>query len=220
MRPVPFPIRTEGRSGEDRAQRPVARGEQHDFIIWANSYILNQLPDFLEALKSHETQAVSPSSRAQSPRSPAPTSPSRSSLPAGKLRYDAYELPPPTSSLRVRRASSSQRSITSSRSDHDHDLSRASSRLSGSVDLMSQTITAGALALATGTQELERLASVSIYSFYVNAMNAHPRCFPKPEPPPPSRLVTGTQDMVHVNVGDSVSRVLTESLSCRHPEWT
>ncbi|KAK7057425.1 adaptin-N domain-containing protein [Favolaschia claudopus] len=103
------------------------------------------LPDFLAALQEHKVQA---SSKATSPESPPPrelSSPSSSpaSLSASKLKYTAYDAPPPASRLRDRGLSRG-----SSRPD-----SRASSQLSG--DELSRTVTAGDLTLAAAAQEFE-----------------------------------------------------------------
>ncbi len=98
-----------------------------------------QLPDFLLALESRPSPAPLPPRHNSS-------SPSASRSPyrrAQKLRYTAYE-PPPPSQLRRSRAASSTCS-THSLDAHD-DLSR--------------TVTAGDLAIAAGSPELRALSLV------------------------------------------------------------
>ncbi|KAF9467306.1 armadillo-type protein [Collybia nuda] len=122
--------------------------------------LLFTLPDFLESLHNYGIRPTTPQSLPQ-PVVP----PSRNLTSPNKLRYKAYEAPPPPPRLRPRRASSSQRSIGSSRSDALSDsgrsLSRVSSRQSApSSDPLSRTLTPGDLALAAGSRELELLARV------------------------------------------------------------
>ncbi|KAJ7072535.1 armadillo-type protein [Mycena amicta] len=105
-----------------------------------NSASSASLPDFLDALGRHKSAEPDIILEPSSP------STSRASL-SSKLRYTAYEAPPPTSRLRGRAPS-------------DRSSSRASSQLSGSSavevpDMLSRTVTAGDLALATAAERLE-----------------------------------------------------------------
>jgi AP-4 complex subunit epsilon-1 len=86
---------------------------------------------------------------------PSSPSSSRASLFASKLRYTAYEPPPPAGRLRDR--ASSGGSSTSA--------SRASSQLSGTsggqpLEELSRTVTAGDLTLAAAAQTFEMAAVV------------------------------------------------------------
>ncbi|KAJ7928581.1 armadillo-type protein [Mycena leptocephala] len=107
------------------------------------------LPDFLEALHGYK---ILSSTKTTPDPTHEPSSPSASptSLSGNKLRYTAYDAPPPTARLRDRASSS-----RSSRSD-----STASSQLSGnstgqSLDELSRTVTAGDLTLAAAAQKFE-----------------------------------------------------------------
>ncbi|KAJ7039210.1 armadillo-type protein [Mycena alexandri] len=100
------------------------------------------LPDFLQALHRYKVQSSPKTTPNTAPETSSP-SPSRASLPGNKLRYTAYDTPPPTARLRDRRASSSG----SSRS--------GSSQLS--LDELSRTVTAGDLTLAAAAQTFEKM---------------------------------------------------------------
>ena len=111
--------------------------------------IPRQLPDFLLTLDAK------PSAR---PRSPRPRSSSRATSRSSrngtqKLRYAAYEPPPPAQPRHPWAASSTARS-TSSLDSYD-DLGR--------------TVTAGDLAIAAGSPELSALSSVRGPSFVIIA---------------------------------------------------
>ncbi|KAF7321430.1 Adaptin-N domain-containing protein [Mycena kentingensis (nom. inval.)] len=92
------------------------------------------LPDFLMSLQRYKSQARRDAEPPHEPSSPS------ASLPSSRLRYTAYEAPPPSARLRVRRSSS-----------------RASSQLSGSSveEPLSRTVTAGDLTLAAAAERLE-----------------------------------------------------------------
>ncbi|TFY59621.1 hypothetical protein EVG20_g7714, partial [Dentipellis fragilis] len=122
------------------------------------------LPEFLTALESH---LIRPSTGAAAPSSWRSRSSSASSRvhPGNKLRYTAYDPPPPASRLRhppsVARTSSSRSATSLDYSDRDD--ARPGSALSGrgprSDDGLSRTVTAGELALAAGSQELRNFGS-------------------------------------------------------------
>ncbi|KAF7362087.1 Adaptin-N domain-containing protein [Mycena venus] len=116
----------------------------------------SSLPDFLEALHGYKAQSSTKTTRdtTQEPSSP---SSSRASLSGNKLRYTAYEAPPPAPRLRNRASSGG-----SSRSD-----SRASSQLS--LDELSRTVTAGDLTLAAAAQ-----------GFEMSEMSTHATAVPHP----------------------------------------
>ncbi|KAJ6602168.1 armadillo-type protein [Mycena sp. CBHHK59/15] len=126
----------------------------------------SSLPDFLEALQTYKTRPSktrSTSVRAEEPSSP---SSSRASFSASKLRYTAYEAPPPTVRLRDR--------VSSGGSSPGRSGSRASSQLSGSSgrqppDELSRTVTAGDLTLAAAILKLDVAAPVPETSPVVQA---------------------------------------------------
>lgn len=100
-----------------------------------------QLPDFLLALESKPL----PTPRSPRYKSPSPSA-SRSSLSGSqKLRYAAYEPPPPAHTRRPRAASSTR--STYSQDAHDD---------------LSLTVTAGDLAIAAGSPEIRALALVRL----------------------------------------------------------
>ncbi|KAJ6558526.1 armadillo-type protein, partial [Mycena vulgaris] len=107
----------------------------------------SSLPDFLEALHSYKILSSKPKPTRDHAREPSSPSSGRASLPGNKLRYTAYDAPPPTVRLRDRASSGG-----SSRSG-----SRASSQLSstGALEELSRTVTAGDLTLAAAAQEFE-----------------------------------------------------------------
>ncbi|KAJ7251814.1 ARM repeat-containing protein [Mycena haematopus] len=112
------------------AQREVLR----HIIQRAHS---SSLPDFLEALYEYRTKkTLDPADEPSLPES------SRASLSENKLRYTAYDAPPPAPRLRDRTFSGA-----SSRSN-----SSASSQLSADL---SRTVTAGDLAVIAAAQEFE-----------------------------------------------------------------
>lgn len=109
-----------------------------------------QLPDFLLALESKppavpRSPRLNPSSRTISISSPSGTQ--------QKLRYAAYEPPPPARSRRPRGASST----------------RSTSSLD-SYDELSRTVTAGDLAIAAGSPELRALSPVCTPHTYLRVM--------------------------------------------------
>ncbi|KAI0040369.1 ARM repeat-containing protein [Auriscalpium vulgare] len=113
------------------------------------------LPDFLVSLETHQqTQPQSP--RISHHASP-PTSPSlsRLSLSGSKLRYTAYDAPPPVPAARMRRSSSRQ---STSSVDGRPGSSLSSSRREDEYAYMSRTVTAGDLAVAAGSPELKSMA--------------------------------------------------------------
>ncbi|KAF8170253.1 armadillo-type protein [Mycena galopus ATCC 62051] len=110
-----------------------------DIIQRAHS---SSLPDFLEALHRYKVQS-SPKKTPDTADEPSSPSSSRESPSANKLRYTAYDAPPPAPRLRDRAFSGG-----SSRSN-----SSASSQLS--ADELSRTVTAGDLTLAAAAQEFE-----------------------------------------------------------------
>ncbi|KAJ7124951.1 armadillo-type protein [Mycena epipterygia] len=106
------------------------------------------LPDFLEALHGYNTLSSKSKTKSDLAHEPSSPSSSRAPLSSSKLRYTAYEAPPPTARLRDRASSGG-----SSRSG-----SRASSQLSGasagqSLDELSRTVTAGDLTLAAAAEK-------------------------------------------------------------------
>lgn len=78
---------------------------------------------------------------------------------ASKLRYTAYDAPPPASRLRPRRTSSVTSSRSGTLSDHSGINSVASDDAHTS-DALSRTVTAGDLTLAAVSQNLETLSTV------------------------------------------------------------
>ncbi|KAJ7874720.1 armadillo-type protein [Mycena olivaceomarginata] len=108
-----------------------------EIIQRANS---SSLPSFLEALHGYRVQSSTKNTpdTAEEPSSP---SSSRASLSGNKLRYTAYEAPPPAPRLRDRAFSGGSSS------------SRSSSQLSANE--LSRTVTAGDLTLAAAAQEIE-----------------------------------------------------------------
>ncbi|THH15512.1 hypothetical protein EW146_g4974 [Bondarzewia mesenterica] len=129
----------------------------------ASSARSHSLPDFLLSLESHQhEQPSNPSPSVHvSPPSPPSTSPRASS--SSKLRYAAYDAPPPSSSrARIRRSSSTQ-TVSSTRSTISDDL-RPESALSGRDDGtgVGRTVTPGQLALMAGSEELRNASRVRI----------------------------------------------------------
>ncbi|KAF9445900.1 ARM repeat-containing protein [Macrolepiota fuliginosa MF-IS2] len=116
------------------------------------------LPDFLEALEIRsgnvKGKADQHAPEAKFPQtSPGPPRNATSGMPASKLRYDPYDTPHAIPSLRTRRASSSQESVTGSRSDPGSFGGR-SPKLLG-TKLLSRTITPGDLALVASSGGVE-----------------------------------------------------------------
>ncbi|KAA1478331.1 ARM repeat-containing protein [Dentipellis sp. KUC8613] len=127
------------------------------------------LPDFLAALESHLIRPSTGAAAAPSSRRSRSSSANSRAHPGTKLRYTAYDPPPPASRLRhppsVTRTTSSSRSATSL--DYsDRDDARPGSALSGrgprSDDGLSRTVTAGELALAAGSPELRNIGSPKV----------------------------------------------------------
>ncbi|KAJ7668431.1 armadillo-type protein [Mycena polygramma] len=113
----------------------------------------SSLPDFLEALHVYKIQS-STKTTPDPTHEPSSPSSSRASLPGNKLRYAAYDAPPPTARLRDRASSGG-----SSRSE-----SRPSSQLSRSstgLDELSRTVTAGDLTLAAQNFETSSHAAAT-----------------------------------------------------------
>ncbi|KAJ6497850.1 armadillo-type protein [Mycena sanguinolenta] len=123
------------------------KGVLLDVIRRANS---SSLPDFLEALHRYKAQSSTNTKKTPDTANESSPSSSRVSLSENKLRYTAYDAPPPAPRLRDRALSGG-----SSRSN-----SSASSRLSADL---SRTVTAGDLTLAAAAQEFE-MATLSPHS--------------------------------------------------------
>lgn len=81
---------------------------------------------------------------------------------ASKLRYAAYDAPPPVSRLRPRRNSNASvsSSLSGTLSDHSN-VGAAASEGTHTFDVLSRTVTAGDLTLAT-IQDLEPLSQVRL----------------------------------------------------------
>ncbi|KAJ7502817.1 armadillo-type protein [Mycena galericulata] len=137
-----------GRHIRQRCEEFLSLGAQKDVLEKIiQSAQSSSLPDFLEAL--HGYHIMSSSKSKTTPDVAAETSspsPSRVSLSSSKLRYTAYEPPPPTARLRGRASSGG-----SSRSGS----SQLSGTSAGALEELSKTVTAGDLTLAAAAQNLE-----------------------------------------------------------------
>ncbi|KAJ7128916.1 armadillo-type protein [Mycena crocata] len=106
----------------------------------------SSLPDFLDAL--HRYKTVTSKTKPDLARESSSPSSSRASLPSShKLRYTAYETPPPTARLRDRASSGGSSGSRSSQ------LSSAGS--AQALDELTRTVTAGDLTLAAAAQSLD-----------------------------------------------------------------
>ncbi|KAF7375959.1 Adaptin-N domain-containing protein [Mycena sanguinolenta] len=123
------------------------KGVLLDVIRQANS---SSLPDFLEALHRYRAQTSANTKKTSDTANASSPSSSRVSLSENKLRYTAYDAPPPAPRLRDRALSRGS----------SHSNSSASSRVSADL---SRTVTAGDLTLAAAAQEFE-MATLSPHS--------------------------------------------------------
>ncbi|KAJ7497085.1 armadillo-type protein [Mycena latifolia] len=153
------------------------------------------LPDFLEALHSHQISASKSKTTPERPSEPSSPSSSRASLPGNKLRYTAYEAPQPTARLRDRASSGGS----------SHSGSRASSQLSGTsagqeVEELSRTVTAGDLTLAAAAQEFEMSSRI-------------------PETRPPDTLIPHAPDLIAFNDSPFISDPSVDNASDFESIW-
>ncbi|KAJ7755738.1 armadillo-type protein [Mycena maculata] len=112
----------------------------------------SSLPDFLEALHGYKMMSFKSKPTADLVAEPSSPSSSRASLSASKLRYTAYEPPPPMARLRDRASSGG-----SSRSGS----SKLSGTTTGVLEELSRTVTAGDLTLAAAARSLETSSHIS-----------------------------------------------------------
>ena len=153
-----------------------------------------QLPDFLLALDTRSSTR---------PRSPRPRSSSRATSRSSrsgtqKLRYTAYEPPPPAQPRHTSAARSASRSTPSL----------------DSYDDLTRTVTAGDLAIAAGSPELRALSSVRGPHILLSS-DGTTSCYPQPQPaqsvsplpqPETINLLVRTTDSMHPDFHTSYNK--------------